>query len=60
MYPEYKMGRVTNMVQGSVFRINQEGCLDELPSADTNEIALCWNSSAVFVGAFFNASNKGE
>ena len=29
--------------------------LDETPSADTNEIAIYWNSPAVFVGAFFNA-----
>ena len=28
--------------------------LDELPSADTNEIAIYWNSPTVFVGAFFN------
>ena len=28
--------------------------LDETPSADTNEIAIYWNSPAVFVGAFFN------
>ena len=27
--------------------------LDELPSADTNEIAIYWNSPTVFVGAFF-------
>ncbi len=27
--------------------------LDELPSADTNEIAIYWNSPAIFVGAFF-------
>ena len=26
--------------------------LDELPSADTNEIAIYWNSPVVFVGAF--------
>lgn len=29
--------------------------LDETPSADTNEIAVYWNSPAVFVGAFLNA-----
>ena len=29
--------------------------LDETPSADTNEIAVYWNTPAVFVGAFFNA-----
>ena len=28
--------------------------LDETESADTNEIAIYWNSPAVFVGAFFN------
>ena len=28
--------------------------LDETPSADTNEIAIYWNSPAVFAGAFFN------
>ena len=28
--------------------------LDETPSADTNEIAIYWNSSAVFVAACFN------
>ena len=28
--------------------------LDELPSADTNEIAIYWNSPAVFVSAYFN------
>ena len=28
--------------------------LDETPSADTNEIAVYWNSPAVFVGAYFN------
>nr|AHF24627.1 GH9 beta-1,3(4)-glucanase [uncultured bacterium Contig27] len=28
--------------------------LDETPSADTNEIAIYWNSPAVFVGAYFN------
>ena len=27
--------------------------LDELPSADTNEIAIYWNSPTIFVGAFF-------
>ena len=29
--------------------------LDETPSADTNEIAIYWNSPAVFVGAYFNS-----
>ncbi len=29
--------------------------LDELPSADTNEIAIYWNSPAVFVAACFNS-----
>ena len=29
--------------------------LDELPSADTNEIAIYWNSPAIFVGAFFSS-----
>ncbi|MBR0266667.1 MAG: glycoside hydrolase family 9 protein [Clostridia bacterium] len=28
--------------------------LDELPSADTNEIAIYWNSPAIFTGAFVN------
>ncbi|MBR0219241.1 MAG: glycoside hydrolase family 9 protein [Clostridia bacterium] len=28
--------------------------LDETPSADTNEIAIYWNSPAIFVGAYFN------
>ena len=28
--------------------------LDETPSADTNEIAIYWNSPAVLVGAYFN------
>ena len=28
--------------------------LDETPSADTNEIAIYWNSPAVFIGAYFN------
>ncbi|MBR3333573.1 MAG: glycoside hydrolase family 9 protein [Clostridia bacterium] len=28
--------------------------LDETPSADTNEIAIYWNSPAVFVGAYFS------
>ena len=28
--------------------------LDETPSADTNEIAIYWNSPAVFMGAYFN------
>ena len=28
--------------------------LDETFSADTNEIAIYWNSPAVFVGAYFN------
>ena len=29
--------------------------LDEMPSADTNEIAMYWNSPAIFVGAYLNA-----
>ncbi len=29
--------------------------LDETPSADTNEIAIYWNSPSVFVFSFFNA-----
>ena len=29
--------------------------LDELPSADTNEIAIYWNSPAIFVATCFNA-----
>ncbi len=29
--------------------------LDETPSADTNEIAIYWNSPAIFVGAYFNS-----
>ncbi len=29
--------------------------LDETPSADTNEIAIYWNSPAIFVAACFNA-----
>ena len=28
--------------------------LDETPSADTNEIAIYWNSPAIFTGAYFN------
>ena len=32
--------------------------LDELPSADTNEIAIYWNSPAVFVGAFFSELSR--
>lgn len=28
--------------------------LDELPSADTNEIAIYWNSPAIFTGSFFS------
>ena len=32
--------------------------LDETPSADTNEIAIYWNSPAVFVGAYFNSLTK--
>jgi endoglucanase len=28
--------------------------LDETPSADTNEIAIYWNSPAIFTFAFFN------
>ena len=35
--------------------------LDETPSADTNEIAIYWNSPAVFVFAFFNSlQNAGD
>ncbi len=38
--------------------------LDETPSADTNEIAIYWNSPTVFVSAFFNQltarSGSGE
>ena len=29
--------------------------LDEMPSADTNEIAIYWNSPAIFVGAYLNS-----
>ena len=29
--------------------------LAETPSADTNEIAIYWNSPAIFVGAYFNS-----
>ena len=29
--------------------------LDETPSADTNEIAIYWNSPAIFVGAYLNS-----
>lgn len=32
--------------------------LDETPSADTNEIAIYWNSPAVFVGACFHAISQ--
>ena len=32
--------------------------LDETPSADTNEIAIYWNSPAIFAGAYFNAISK--
>ena len=32
--------------------------LDELPSADTNEIAIYWNSPAIFTGAFFSSLCK--
>ncbi len=32
--------------------------LDELPSADTNEIAIYWNSPAIFVGAFFRLLSR--
>ena len=34
--------------------------LDETPSADTNEIAIFWNSPAIFVGAYFNVLSKGQ
>ena len=33
--------------------------LDETPSADTNEIAIYWNSPAVFTGAFFSSLSGG-
>ncbi len=29
--------------------------LDEQPSADTNEVAIYWNSPAIFVGAYFSS-----
>ena len=32
--------------------------VDELPSADTNEIAIYWNSPAIFVGAYFSSLCK--
>ncbi len=32
--------------------------LDETPSADTNEIAIYWNSPAIFVGAYFSSLCK--
>ena len=32
--------------------------LDETPSADTNEIAIYWNTPAVFVGAYFCSSAR--
>ncbi len=32
--------------------------LDETPSADTNEIAIYWNSPAVFTGAYFNMLSR--
>ena len=32
--------------------------LDETPSADTNEIAIYWNSPAAFVAAYFNSLTK--
>lgn len=34
--------------------------LDETPSADTNEIAIYWNSPTVFVGAFMNDPNHKD
>ncbi len=34
--------------------------LDETPSADTNEIAIYWNSPAIFVGAYFRSSVRGK
>jgi len=34
--------------------------LDETPSADTNEIAIYWNSPAVFVGAYFNDPHESK
>ena len=33
--------------------------LDETPSADTNEIAIYWNSPAVFAGAYFSTPVPG-
>lgn len=33
--------------------------LDETPSADTNEIAIYWNSPAIFTGAYFNMLSGG-
>jgi endoglucanase len=33
--------------------------LDETPSADTNEIAIYWNSPAIFVAACFDALSRG-
>ena len=32
--------------------------LDVMPSADTNEIAIYWNSPAIFVGAYFSSLCK--
>ena len=34
--------------------------LDETPSADTNEIAIYWNSPAVFTAAYFNMLTKND
>ena len=34
--------------------------LDETPSADTNEIAVYWNSITILVAAFFNQPFKEE
>jgi endoglucanase len=34
--------------------------LDETPSADTNEIAIYWNSPAIFVAACFDALTRAE
>ncbi len=33
--------------------------LDETDSADTNEIAIYWNSPAIFVGAYFSQTDTG-
>ena len=41
-------GRVIRLLDGA------KCYLDETPSADTNEIAIYWNSPAVFTAAYFN------